>query len=180
MEDGEDPKRVYELYYEFEIRVDRLSPHQVLAINRGEEEKVLRVKVEVRRARLAGSGASAFPPRPALAVRRAAELAIDGCGRAPAAARHRAGCAPRAERKSRARTPSVFLPPTCAALLGQPPLAGHTVLGIDPGFRTGCKVAVVDPTGKLLETATIYPARAAETLGRGLRDAGSAGRAHTT
>ena len=43
------------------------------------------------------------------------------------------------------------------ALLGQPPLAGHTVLGIDPGFRTGCKVAVVDPTGKLLDTATIYP-----------------------
>jgi len=43
------------------------------------------------------------------------------------------------------------------ALLGQPPLAGHTVLGIDPGFRTGCKVAVVDPTGKLLETGTIYP-----------------------
>jgi uncharacterized protein len=43
------------------------------------------------------------------------------------------------------------------ALLSQPPLAGNTVLGIDPGIRTGCKVAVVDPTGKLLETATIYP-----------------------
>ncbi|MFH1909206.1 MAG: RNA-binding transcriptional accessory protein, partial [Chloroflexota bacterium] len=43
------------------------------------------------------------------------------------------------------------------ALLGQPPLAGHTTLGIDPGFRTGCKVAVVDPTGKLLDTGTIYP-----------------------
>jgi protein Tex len=43
------------------------------------------------------------------------------------------------------------------ALLSQPPLAGRTVLGIDPGFRTGCKVAVVDPTGKLLAVATIYP-----------------------
>ena len=42
-------------------------------------------------------------------------------------------------------------------LLSQPPLAGHTVLGIDPGFRTGCKVAVVDPSGKLLDTVTIYP-----------------------
>jgi uncharacterized protein len=42
-------------------------------------------------------------------------------------------------------------------LLGQPPLTGHTVIGLDPGFRTGCKVAVVDPTGKLLATDTIYP-----------------------
>ena len=64
----DDPRRVYELYYDFEFRVDRLRPHQVLAINRGEEEKVLRVKVGVIERGLAGSGVYVLPPRPALAV----------------------------------------------------------------------------------------------------------------
>ena len=58
--------------------------------------------------------------------------------------------------KAEAHAISVFAA-NLRALLSQPPLAGQTVLGIDPGFRTGCKVAVVDPTGKLLDTATIYP-----------------------
>ena len=53
--------------------------------------------------------------------------------------------------------PSTSSPPTCAPCSVVPPLAGHVTLGLDPGFRTGCKVAVVDPTGKLLDTGTIYP-----------------------
>ena len=81
---------------------------------------------------------------------------IDRRGRAPAAAGHRARRAPRADREGRgARHQRLCRQP--ARLLSQPPLAGQTVLGIDPGFRTGCKVAVVDPTGKLLDTDTIYP-----------------------
>ncbi len=59
--------------------------------------------------------------------------------------------------KSRQPCHSGLCAPTCAPCSSQPPLAGHTVLGIDPGYRTGCKIAVVGPTGKLLDTGTIYP-----------------------
>ena len=156
VEDAEDEKQVYETYYEFENRVDRLFPHQILACNRGENEKVLRVKVEVQehdwRAAI-GSAFKAdilspFADQLVLAINEAAERLL-----LPAIERDvRRALTEKAE----AHAIQVFSA-NLRALLGQPPLAFHTVLGIDPGFRTGCKVAVVDPTGKLLDTATIYP-----------------------
>lgn len=156
IEEAEDPKKVYELYYDFEFRVDRLKPHQVLAINRGDEEKVLRVKVEVPERDWQDAMRTVFRPdtRSPLAAK-LEEAMKDAAERLLLPAIERDVRRELTE-KAEAHAIGVFAS-NLRALLSQPPLAGHTVLGIDPGFRTGCKVAVVDPTGKLMDTETIYP-----------------------
>jgi protein Tex len=156
IEGAQDPKQVYQLYYAFEARVDRLRPHQVLAINRGEAEKVLHVKVSVPERDWSGAIFSVFriERRSALAGQ-LNEAALDAAERLllPAIERDvRRLLSERAE----AHAISIFAE-NLRSLLNQPPLAGHVVLGIDPGFRTGSKVVVIDQTGKLLDTTTIYP-----------------------
>ncbi|MDX1414314.1 MAG: Tex family protein [Candidatus Promineifilaceae bacterium] len=153
---AQDDKQVYKLYYDFTGQVDRLRPHQVMAINRGESEKVLRVRIEIdqpdwllpirsffrpdRRSPLAG--------QMGLAIEEAADRLL-----LPAIKRDlRRALTERAE----GHAISVFAR-NLRGLLNQPPLSGKIVLAIDPAYRTGCKVAVIDPTGKLLETATIFP-----------------------
>jgi uncharacterized protein len=154
--DAVDEKSVYETYYEFECGVDRLRPHQALAINRGEAEKVLRVKVEVAERDWRNAIESIFRPNRLSPLAAQMEATItDAAERLllPTIERD-----VRRELGEKADTHAInVFASNLRALLGQPPLAGHTVLGLDPGFRTGCKLAVVDPTGKLLDTATIYP-----------------------
>ena len=156
VENAADERSVYELYYSFEFRVDKLRPHQVLAINRGEAEKVLRVGVRI-------------PDRD---WQSAMEAVIRPDMRSPLADQLSQAMADAAERlllptierdvrrelteKAEEHAIKVFAE-NLRALLNQPPLEGVIVLGIDPGFRTGCKVSVVDQTGKMLQTATIYP-----------------------
>ncbi len=156
VEEAEDAAHTYEVYYEFEGRVERLRPHQILAINRGEAEKVLRVHVEVAERDWRGASAYAFRIDPRSVMAEQMELALcDAAERLllPAIERDvRRALTEEAEKHAI----GVFAE-NLRALLNQPPLAGRTVLGIDPGFRTGSKVAVVDATGKLLETTTIYP-----------------------
>jgi len=151
-----DERKVYETYYEFECGVDRLRPHQVLAINRGEAEKVLRVKIEIPERDWRNAIAGVFCPNRLSPLAEQMELAISDAAERlllPAIERD-----VRRELTEKADVHAINVFATnLRALLGQPPLSGQTVLGIDPGFRTGCKVAVVDPTGKLLDTATIYP-----------------------
>jgi protein Tex len=156
IEGAQDPKQVYQLYYDFEARVDRLRPYQVLAINRGETEKVLHVKVLVPERDWSGAIFSVFrAERRSPLAGQLSEAAVDAAERLllPAIERDvRRSLSERAE----AHAISIFAE-NLRSLLSQPPLAGHVVLGIDPGFRTGSKVVVVDPTGKLLDTVTIYP-----------------------
>jgi uncharacterized protein len=156
VEDAADEKRVYESYYAFEARVDRLQPHQVLAINRGEKEGVLKVRIHIAerdwlnpiQAEFETDILSPFADQLEEAIQDAAERLL-----LPAIERD-----VRRELGEKADSHAINVFATnLRALLGQPPLAGHTVLGIDPGYRTGCKVAVVDPTGKLLDTGAIYP-----------------------
>ncbi len=154
--DGEDPRSVYEHYYNFEFRVDRVQPHQVLAINRGEAEKVLRVNIDIAERDWRGAVETVFRPdsRSPFAVMMQAAI-VDAAARLllPAIERDvRRTLTEQAEQHAI----QVFAA-NLRGLLQQPPLAGHTILGLDPGLRTGCKVAVIDPTGKVLETATIYP-----------------------
>ncbi|MEW5871660.1 MAG: Tex family protein [Chloroflexota bacterium] len=156
IEAAEDERGVYQLYYQAEFRIDRLRPHQVLAINRGEADKVLRVHVSVPERDWRGAIGEAFrsDPRSPLAGQ-LQEAVLDAAERLllPAIERD-----VRRELTKKAETHAITIfAENLRALLGLPPLAGHTVLGLDPGFRTGCKVAVVGPTGKLLDTATIYP-----------------------
>ena len=156
VEGAEDPKQVFQLYYAYEARVERLRPHQVLAINRGEREKVLKVRMEMpERDWLAPiqnyfrvERRSPFAAQLEEAIRDAGERLL-----LPAIERD--------VRRSLSETADQHAIQVFAsnlrALLSQPPMLGQVVLGIDPGFRTGCKVAVVDETGKLLATDTIYP-----------------------
>ncbi len=156
VEDAVDEKRVYESYYAFESRVDRLLPHQILALNRGEKEGVLKVKVIVDERDWRTSIYdefqedlfSPFSDQLTLAIMDAAERLL-----LPSIERD-----VRRELSEKADSHAIGVFATnLRALLSLPPLTGHTVLGIDPGIRTGCKVAVVDPTGKLLDSGTIYP-----------------------
>lgn len=156
IEDADDPKKTYETYYEFEIRVDRLKSYQVLAINRGQTEKVLRVSLEVAERDWQQPIRDIFRPDPRSPLAAQLEMAIDDAAHRlllPAIERdvHRT-----LTEQAETHAISVF-GANLRGLLNQPPLAGHNVLGLDPGFRTGCKVAVVDATGKVLDTATIYP-----------------------
>jgi uncharacterized protein len=156
VEDAVDEKRVYESYYAYKNRVDRLQPHQILALNRAEKEGILRVRVEVNehdwRAAIAAEYQedilSPFSDQLSLAIQDAAERLL-----LPAIQRD---VRRELSQKADGHAINVFAT-NLRALLLQPPLAGQTVLGLDPGFRTGTKVAVVDPTGKLLDTGTIYP-----------------------
>jgi uncharacterized protein len=156
VKDAVDEKGVYQSYYEFECRVDRLLPHQTLAITRGEKEGVLRVHVDVPerdwvdaiQAEFEQDILSPFADQLALAIQDSAERLL-----LPAIERD-----VRREKGERADSHAIqVFASNLRALLSQPPLAHHIILGIDPGFRTGCKVAVVDSTGKLLDTGTIYP-----------------------
>lgn len=156
IESTEDARHLYQLYYEFVSKVDRLHPHQILAINRGESEKVLKVKIEVPerdwrsviQAHFRPDRKSPFEEQLSMAIEDSAERLL-----LPAIERDvRRNLTERAEDHAI----KVFAT-NLRALLNQPPISGHIVSGLDPGFRPGCKVAVVDETGKVLDTTTIYP-----------------------
>ena len=156
IKNAEDEKGVFETYYEFEFRIDRLRPHQVLALNRGEQEKVLRVKVLVPERDWRSVIAEFFRVRAASPFAGQMQEAIED-----AAQRLLLPAIERDVRRSlseQAASHAINVFATnLRALLTLPPLNGFVVMGIDPGFRTGSKVAVVDETGKMLDTATIYP-----------------------
>ncbi len=156
IKDAVDEKAVYQSYYEFECRVDRLQPHQILAVTRGEKEGVLRVHVDVPerdwldaiQSEFEQDILSPFADQLALAIQDSAERLL-----LPAIE-----CDVRREKGESADNHAIqVFANNLRALLSHPPLAQQIILGIDPGFRTGCKVAVVDSTGKLLDTGTIYP-----------------------
>lgn len=156
IEDAEDEKGTYKTYYEFEGRVDRLQPHQTLAIARGEKENVLRVRVHISERDWENAIRSEFRVDMLSPFAEQLEEAIQD-----AASRLLLPSIERDVRRSLSEVSEqhaiqVFST-NLRALLAQPPLEGQTVLAIDPGFRTGSKIAIVDATGKLLDTGTIYP-----------------------
>lgn len=156
LEDAVDDREVYQTYYEFDAGVNRMRPHQVLAANRGEQEKVLRIRIEVMERDWRIGIISVFYPNRNSLLAEQLEMAIEDAAQRL--------LLPAIERDVRRELTDIaeqhaikVFADNLRALLSQPPLTGHVVLGIDPGFRTGCKIAAVDMTGKLLETATIYP-----------------------
>ena len=151
----EEETSVYQTYYDFSQPLSKVQGHQVLAVNRGEREDFLKVSVEmdreqalicVRRAVLVpGGGAAAF-------VRAAAEDAYDRLI-APSMERELRTALTDEANEGAIRNFALNLRP----LLMQPPVKGHVTMGLDPGYSHGCKVAVVDSTGKVLNTAVVYP-----------------------
>ncbi len=154
--DAEDPKATYELYYAFEYRIDRLRPYQILALNRGEAEKVLRVKIDIPERDWRMAIEDVFRPHHRSPFAEQMALAISDAARRLLLPAIERDVRRQLTEEAEARAIEVFAH-NLHGLLNQPPLAGHVVLGIDPGYRTGCKVAVVDETGKVLATETIYP-----------------------
>ena len=155
---AKDPEAesVYEMYYEFDEPVNRLAGHRVLALNRGENEKILTVKVEAPEddilCFLEKKVITRENPNTEATLKEAAEDAYDRL------------IAPAIEREIRSSLTEMaedgairVFGKNLEQLLMQPPIAGQVVLGWDPAFRTGCKLAVVDPTGKVLDTTVIYP-----------------------
>ncbi len=155
---AKDPEAesVYEMYYDFEEGLAKLAGHRILALNRGEAEKILTVKVEAPTEQilqyLEKKTITRDNPNTSLALKAAAE---DSYKRliAPAIEREI-----RNELTERAQDGAIrVFGKNLEQLLMQPPIAGKVVLGWDPAFRTGCKLAVVDSTGKVLDTTVIYP-----------------------
>ena len=149
-------KTVYEMYCEFSESIAKIPNHRVLAINRGESEKKLRVKVQTE--------TEFFHTRIAKDVITNTDSIFNSLLTATVADSYKRLIAPSLERElrgeltERAETDAIRLfAKNTEALLMTPPVRGARVLAIDPGYRTGCKVAVLDETGKLLDYTTIYP-----------------------
>ena len=153
---GKEPEdSVYRLYYQFRTPVCRAMGHQVLAINRGEREELLKAAVDMDRetALIAVRRAVLVPGAPSMAfVRSAAEDAYDRLI-APSVEREIRNTLTEHADEGAIRNFGLNLKP----LLMQPPVKGKVTMGLDPGYRNGCKVAVVDGTGKVLDTAVVYP-----------------------
>jgi uncharacterized protein len=155
---AKDPESesVYEMYYEFQEAIGKIAGHRVLAINRGEKEKILTVKVEA-------------PQEDILRYLEKKVITRDNAETTPVLRETVADAydrliAPAIEREIRndltekAEDGAIkVFGKNLEQLLMQPPIAGQVVLGWDPAFRTGCKLAVVDATGKVLDTTVIYP-----------------------
>ncbi len=146
---------VYKMYYDFRQPVRTIAGHRVLAINRGEKEDVLKVSLELDRERALSIVYSASVKNAnqcGEAVRRAAEDSYDRLI-FPSLEREIRSSLTETASEDAIKVFSVNL----RQLLMQPPVKGKTALGLDPGYRTGCKVAVVDETGRVLDTGVIYP-----------------------
>ena len=151
----EDTDSVYRLYYDFNQPLHKLQSHQILAINRGEKEEFLKVSVDADREQslrtifrsvvVPGSSAMAF-------VRAAAEDAYDRLLE-PSMEREIRNALTETANEAAIHNFALNLKP----LLLQPPVKGKVTMGLDPGYRNGCKVAVVDGTGRVLDTAVVYP-----------------------
>ncbi|KMZ43040.1 MULTISPECIES: Tex family protein [Bacillales] len=150
-----DEKNVYQMYYAYSEPLKKVVPHRVLAINRGENEGILKVSIEAPVAEILAWMQKRTIPRDTVARDLLTVTVEDAYKRL---------IAPSIEREVRAelteaaeeRAIHIFAE-NLRNLLLQPPVKGKVVLGVDPAFRTGCKLAVVDETGKLLEVAVVYP-----------------------
>ncbi len=152
----EKAESVYEMYYNFEEPVKKLAGHRILALNRGEAEKVLTVKIEAPEERILRYLEKKVIVRDNPHTTPVLKAVIEDSYKrliAPAIERElRSALTEKAEDGAI----SVF-GKNLEQLLMQPPIVGQVVLGWDPAFRTGCKLAVVDATGKVLDTVVIYP-----------------------
>ena len=155
---AKDPEAqsVYEMYYEFEEPIKKLAGHRILALNRGEKEKFLTVKVNAPEEEILRYLEHQVITKENPVTSPVLKEVVDDC--------YKRLIAPAIEREIRSNLTDqaedgaikVF-GKNLEQLLMQPPIAGKVVLGWDPAFRTGCKLAVVDATGKVLDTTVVYP-----------------------
>ena len=164
-DEEKDEKHVYEMYYEYQELVKTIVPHRILAVNRAEKEGVLKVSIEVDATipleKIMKKEISHAKSPSALYVKAAIE---DSYKRfiAPAIEREI-----RSELTEKAQTQAIeIFGENLQNLLLQAPMKGHVILGLDPAYRTGCKLAIIDETGKVLDKAVIYPHQGASDFKR--------------
>ncbi len=151
-----DEKSVYDMYYDYSEGVKNIAPHRTLAINRGEKENFLKVKLEINNDKVLNHIINKYINNENISNKEEIVQAIEDS--------YKRLIFPSIEREVRntltevaqERAINVF-GQNVKSLLLQPPVKGKVVIGFDPGFRTGCKVAVVDKNGKFLDYATVYP-----------------------
>ena len=164
-DEEKDEKHVYEMYYEYQELVKTIVPHRILAVNRAEKEGVLKVSLEVdetiplekmmKKEILNANSPSA--PYVKAAIEDSYKRFI-----APAIEREI-----RSELTEKAQTQAIeIFGENLQNLLLQAPMKGHVILGLDPAYRTGCKLAIIDETGKVLDKAVIYPHQGASEFKR--------------
>lgn len=151
-----EEESVFEMYYDFEESIKKVAGYRILAINRGEKEGILQVKIEPDQARIAAYLTKQIITKKNEFTTKILLSAIEDS--------YKRLIAPSIERDIRSElTDTAALEAikvfgkNLTQLLMQPPIAGQVVLGWDPAFRTGCKLAVVDETGKVLDTVVVYP-----------------------
>ncbi|MGD6777295.1 Tex family protein [Sutcliffiella horikoshii] len=151
-----DEKEVFAMYYEYEEAISRILPHRILAVNRGEKEEVLRISIAAPAERIVEYlNRQVIKRETSIATPLIKEAIEDGYKRLiePAIEREI-----RKELTEKAEEQAIHIfSENLRNLLLQPPLKGRVVLGVDPAYRTGCKLAVVDETGKVLHISVIYP-----------------------
>ncbi|MDP1421570.1 Tex family protein [Peribacillus simplex] len=151
-----DEKKIFEMYYEYEEPVQRIVPHRVLALNRGEKEEVLRISIQPRTEIIIGHLERKIIKNNKSEAQVVLKSAIeDGLKRLimPSVEREI-----RKELTEKAEDQAIHIfSENLRNLLLQPPLKGKVVLALDPAYRTGCKLAVIDETGKVLDISVIYP-----------------------
>ncbi|KOF10765.1 hypothetical protein AC739_07190 [Planococcus glaciei] len=151
----EDEKQVFEMYYEYEEAIQKIVPHRILAINRGEKEDVLKVSINPPVDRILTLMKNKWVKTSSAAGEIVAAAIEDSYKRLiqPSVEREI-----RTELSEKGETQAIHIfSENLRNLLLQPPMKNKMVLGVDPAYRTGCKLAVIDETGKLLEVAVIYP-----------------------
>lgn len=152
----EDERQTYLMYYDYQEKIKNIKPHRVLALNRGESEKILNVKIEADKEAMAKHIEASLIKNTASPSATYIKLAIEDSIKRL--------IYPSLEREIRAELSEVaedqaieVFAENLNKLLLQPPLKGKMILGIDPAFRTGCKLSVVDQTGNVLTKGVIYP-----------------------
>lgn len=153
---ADDPKQIFKTYYEFNQRVQYIKPHQTLALNRGENEKILRIKIEITERDWRNPMVNKYRPNRRSDWAGQLEEAI-----AEGAKRLLLPAIERDVRRTMTEVAEIHAINVFAEnmrnLLQQPPLQNQVVLGLDPAYRTGCKIAIIDERGKVLDINTIYP-----------------------
>ncbi|MBK4205913.1 RNA-binding transcriptional accessory protein [Bacillus subtilis] len=151
-----DEKNVYEMYYEYEEPIAKVVPHRVLAMNRGEKEDILKVSIEPPADHIKAYLEKQIIKNRSTSVKEVLQETIEDSYKRliqPAIEREI-----RKELSEKADEQAIHIfSENLRKLLLQPPMKGKTVLGVDPAFRTGCKLAVSDETGKVLKIDVIYP-----------------------
>ncbi|MCC8304778.1 Tex family protein [Bacillus sp. ICE1] len=153
---ADDEKNVYEMYYEYEEPIQKVVPHRVLAMNRGEKEGILKIAIEPPADQIKAYLEKQIIKHHETPVKETLKEAIEDSYKRLIQPAIERDIRKELSEKADAQAIHIFAE-NLRKLLLQPPMKGKVVLGVDPAFRTGCKLAVVDETGKVLKIDVIYP-----------------------